>query len=110
MLRRLRRTDKAASQKAQSGQPNSLFGEILDWMLAPLLFLWPISIIVTHNVAGNIANQPYDLALADSVRALARLVSVQEGCGEGGFPCATPGAVPVGSGRRDVLPGRQGRW
>lgn len=79
MLRRLRRTDKAASQKAQSGQPNSLFGEILDWMLAPLLFLWPISIIVTHNVAGNIANQPYDLALADSVRALARLVSVQEG-------------------------------
>ena len=37
------------------GPPNSLFGEILDWMLAPLLFLWPISIIVTHNVADNIA-------------------------------------------------------
>lgn len=92
MLRRLRRTDTAASQKAQSGQPNSLFGEILDWMLAPLLFLWPISIIVTHNVAGNIANQPYDLALADSVRALARLVSVQDGAVNVDFP-APPRAL-----------------
>ncbi len=55
---------------------NSLFGEILDWMLAPLLFLWPISIIVTHNVANSIANQPYDQALAVNVRAIARLVKV----------------------------------
>lgn len=56
------------------GQYNSLFGEILDWMLAPLLFLWPISIIVTHNVADNIANEPYDQAMAESVRTLARMV------------------------------------
>jgi two-component system sensor histidine kinase TctE len=55
---------------------NSLFGEILDWMLAPLLFLWPISIAVTHNVANNIANQPYDQALAESATAIARLVTV----------------------------------
>lgn len=68
--------DPAADAKAGLGHPNSLFGEILDWMLAPLLFLWPISIIVTHNVADNIANQPYDRALAESVRALSRLVSV----------------------------------
>lgn len=92
MLRRLRRADRTGSQKAPSGQPNSLFGEILDWMLAPLLFLWPISIIVTHNVAGNIANQPYDLALADSVRALARLVSVEEGAVKVDFP-APPRAL-----------------
>ncbi len=58
------------------GQFNSLFGEILDWMLAPLLFLWPISIIVTHNVANNIANDPYDRAMAESVRTLARLVEI----------------------------------
>ena len=80
MLARRRKPDKtAAGGRPSSAQPNSLFGEILDWMLAPLLFLWPISIIVTHNVADNIANQPYDRALADSVRALARLVSVEEG-------------------------------
>jgi two-component system sensor histidine kinase TctE len=46
-------------------------------MLAPLLFLWPISIIVTHNVANSIANQPYDQALAVNVRAIARLVKVE---------------------------------
>jgi len=55
---------------------NSLFGEILDWMLAPLLFLWPISIAVTHHVANQIANQPYDQALAENVSAIARLVKV----------------------------------
>jgi two-component system, OmpR family, sensor histidine kinase TctE len=79
MLRLRRKSDKTAKVPRKTGPPNSLFGEILDWMLAPLLFLWPISIIVTHNVADNIANQPYDLALADSVRALARMVSIEEG-------------------------------
>ncbi|MER2552073.1 MAG: sensor histidine kinase N-terminal domain-containing protein [Thauera sp.] len=73
------RAQRAASPPRKSGPPNSLFGEILDWMLAPLLFLWPISIIVTHNVADSIANQPYDLALADGVRALSRLVQVEDG-------------------------------
>jgi two-component system sensor histidine kinase TctE len=56
----------------------SLFGEILDWMLAPLLFLWPISIAVTHHVANNIANQPYDQAMAESVSAIARLIKVSD--------------------------------
>jgi len=77
--RRRRKPERTAAANRPPSQPNSLFGEILDWMLAPLLFLWPISIIVTHNVADNIANQPYDRALADSVRALARLVSVENG-------------------------------
>ncbi|MDB5887729.1 MAG: basS [Rhodocyclales bacterium] len=56
------------------GGSYSLFGEILDWMLAPLLFLWPISIILTYDVALHIADQPYDQALADQVRALSRQV------------------------------------
>jgi two-component system, OmpR family, sensor histidine kinase TctE len=54
----------------------SLFGEILDWMLAPLLFLWPISIIVTYDVASRIADQPYDKALGDQVRALSSQIRV----------------------------------
>lgn len=60
----------------QPTELNSLFGEILDWMLAPLLFLWPITIIVTHNVANSIANAPYDQALAQNVKTIARQVSV----------------------------------
>ena len=70
--RRKSKSDKGGHPPRKSGPPNSLFGEILDWMLAPLLFLWPISIIVTHNVADSIANQPYDLALADGVREYQR--------------------------------------
>ena len=59
--------------------PNSLFGEILDWMLAPLLLLWPISIAATNHVASFIANQPYDQALADDVIAIVRLVKIEGG-------------------------------
>jgi two-component system sensor histidine kinase TctE len=59
--------------------PNSLFGEILDWMLAPLLLLWPISIAATHHVANDIANEPYDQALAENVGAISRLVRVVNG-------------------------------
>ena len=59
--------------------PNSLFGGILDWMLAPLLLLWPISIAATNHVAGYIANQPYDQHLADNVTAIVRLVKVEGG-------------------------------
>ena len=56
--------------------PNSLFGEILDWMLAPLLLLWPISIAATNHVASFIANQPYDQALADNVTAIVQLMKI----------------------------------
>ena len=49
----------------------SLFGEILDWMLAPLLLLWPMSLGLTWLVAQSIANQPYDRELSEAVLALA---------------------------------------
>lgn len=62
-----------------SGVPNSLFGEILDWMLAPLLLLWPISIAATHLVANDIANEPYDQALAENVSAISRMARVVDG-------------------------------
>lgn len=53
-------------------EQRSLFGEILDWMLAPLLLLWPTSVGLTWVVAQAIANGPYDRELADVVQALAR--------------------------------------
>jgi len=58
---------------------HSLFGEILDWMLAPLLLLWPMSIAITYLVAKSIANQPFDHALEDSVTVLAQQVKEADG-------------------------------
>ncbi|MDO8419753.1 MAG: sensor histidine kinase N-terminal domain-containing protein [Rubrivivax sp.] len=58
-------------------EQRSLFGEILDWMLAPLLLLWPMSLGLTWIAAQAIANRPYDRDLADVVRALARQAEVQ---------------------------------
>ena len=60
----------------QRGQ-RSLFGEILDWMLTPLLLLVPVSIGVTWLVAQGIANAPFDRALEYNVQTLATLVTVQ---------------------------------
>ena len=55
----------------------SLFGEILDWMLTPLLLLWPISMALTWLVAQNIAGKPFDRALEYNVQALAKLLVVK---------------------------------
>ena len=63
---------------APDGQ-RSLFGEILDWMLAPLLFVWPLSIAVTHYFASSVATYPYDQALRENVNAIARQVKFANG-------------------------------
>jgi len=55
----------------------SLFGEILDWMLTPLLLIWPISLALTWLVAQNIAGRPFDRALEYNVQALTKLVVVR---------------------------------
>ncbi|MEY4652864.1 MAG: hypothetical protein RI884_1445 [Pseudomonadota bacterium] len=60
-------------------EQRSLFGEILDWMLTPLLMLWPVSLALTWLVAQAIADKPFDRALEYNVQALAQLVTVQGG-------------------------------
>jgi len=57
----------------------SLFGEILDWMLVPLLLLWPMSIAITYLVAKSIANSPFDRMLEDRVTVLAQQVREVDG-------------------------------
>ena len=57
-------------------EQRSLFGEILDWMLAPLLLLWPMSVALTWLVAQSIAGRPFDRALAETVRNLGQQVDV----------------------------------
>ena len=59
-------------------EQRSLFGEILDWMLTPLLLLWPISLALTWLVAQSIAGKPFDRALEYNVQALAQLVVAQD--------------------------------
>lgn len=58
-------------------EQRSLFGEILDWMLTPLLLLWPVSLALTWLVAQGLANKPFDRALEYNAHALAQLVTVQ---------------------------------
>ena len=60
-------------------EQRSLFGEILDWMLTPLLLLWPVSLALTWLVAQGLANKPFDRALEYNAHALAQLVTVQKG-------------------------------
>jgi two-component system, OmpR family, sensor histidine kinase TctE len=59
-------------------EQRSLFGDILDWMLTPLLLLWPVSLALTWLVAQSIAGKPFDRALEYNVQALAQLVVVQQ--------------------------------
>ena len=74
---------KAARQTAnplrRPDEQRSLFGEILDWMLAPLLVLWPMSVTLTFVVAQQIANPPYDRKLAETVSLLADHVERSQG-------------------------------
>ncbi|MEO7941105.1 MAG: sensor histidine kinase N-terminal domain-containing protein [Burkholderiaceae bacterium] len=60
-------------------EQRSLFGEILDWMLTPLLLLWPISLVLTWFVAQTAAGKPFDQALEINVGELAALVHTQDG-------------------------------
>jgi len=61
------------------GEARSLFGEILDWMFAPLLLLWPMSVSLTYLVAQSIASTPYDRALIERGENLAAHVRFVQG-------------------------------
>jgi two-component system sensor histidine kinase TctE len=74
------------TEAAAQARPRSLFGEILDWMLAPLLLLWPMSIAVTYLVAKTIANGPFDRALQTDAYVLARQIHPVNGVAELSLP------------------------
>ncbi len=58
-------------------EPRSLFGEILDWMFAPLVLIWPLSIALTFLVARSLADLPFDRNLAERVETLSQQVQLQ---------------------------------
>jgi two-component system sensor histidine kinase TctE len=81
----------------------SLFGEILDWMLTPLVLLLPLSLGLTWLVAQGLANHPFDRALEARARSLAGQVLAQ--LGEAPFTLGAPdtaGDLP-GDAARDPL-------
>ncbi|CAH2916293.1 MAG: Two-component system histidine kinase BP2548 [uncultured Paraburkholderia sp.] len=77
------------TEAAAEARPRSLFGEILDWMLAPLLLLWPMSLAVTYLVAKSIANGPFDRALETDAYVLARQIHPVNGVAKLTLPDST---------------------
>ncbi len=75
---RRRAAPREARWSPSAGQP-SLFGEILDWMLAPLLLLWPLSIGFTFVIARSLADAPFDRALVDHANVVAQRVLPADG-------------------------------
>jgi two-component system sensor histidine kinase TctE len=67
-------------------EQRSLFGEILDWMLTPLLLLWPVSLVLTWLVAQGIAGKPFDRALEYNARAMAQLITIRRSRAEFSLP------------------------
>lgn len=76
----------------RENEPVSLFGEILDWMLAPLLLAWPLSVTITYLVARSAANLPFDQALASSIDVVASQVKADE-TQDSGLSFAMPIAI-----------------
>ena len=72
-----------AAQMPDRHEQRSLFGEILDWMLAPLLLLWPMSVALTWLVAQGIANRPYDRELGQLAHGVAREMRADPGFDRG---------------------------
>ena len=72
-------SDPRPSSQSPVVTERSLFGEILDWMLAPLLFVWPLSIAFTHYFSNNVSTFPYDQSLREQVMAISRQVRLVDG-------------------------------
>jgi two-component system sensor histidine kinase TctE len=59
--------------------PRSLFGDILDWLLVPLLLVWPLSVVLIWVSAQGVANRPFDRDLGETARTIARRVVLPPG-------------------------------
>ena len=69
---------RAFATPKQHRQP-SLFGEILDWMLAPLMILWPISMALEYSLAYSVANSAYDRELRNELVVIAKQIDYRDG-------------------------------
>ena len=56
---------------AEGPRAGGLFRQILDWMLAPLVVLWPATVVATYLAASAIADATFDREVRDMTRAVA---------------------------------------
>ena len=71
-------TEKSINGAKDNIAPRSLFGEILDWMYAPLVLIWPLSIAITFLVARSLSDVPFDKILIEKVESLSQQVRLQD--------------------------------
>ena len=77
--RRLRRpAPRRRTNPFSLAEQRSLFGEILDWMFAPLMLLWPLSVAVTFVVARSLTDAPFDRTLIDRVEVLRERITASD--------------------------------
>jgi two-component system sensor histidine kinase TctE len=81
-LQRRNRQGNATSEQ------RSLFGEILDWIFAPILLIWPLSVLLTFLVARSLADIPFDRTLHERTDALAQQVKRASGNADISLPRA----------------------
>lgn len=58
----------------KAARAGGLFRQILDWMLVPLVVLWPATVVATYLAASAIADATFDRELRDMTRAVAEEV------------------------------------
>ena len=83
-------------------EQRSLFGEILDWMFAPMLLLWPLSVVITFLLARSLADVPFDRALIERTEALARQATVASDTGALSLPGSVSDFVAAGEDNTQV--------
>lgn len=60
----------------------SLFRDVLDWMLLPLVMLWPLSFVVGYYIAIGIADKVFDRELVHKARTAAELIVADPSSGK----------------------------
>lgn len=77
---------RLAWRGAAPREQRSLFGEILDWMFAPLMLLWPLSVAITFVVARSLADAPFDQALIDRTTVVREQLLIMDQAGNQRLP------------------------
>ena len=60
-----------AEPQAANSARGSLFGEMLDWMVAPFFLISPLIVVLIFLISGALANDVFDTNLASRMRAFA---------------------------------------
>lgn len=56
------------AREPENSARRSLFADIFDWMMVPLLIVWPLGVGVTYIISVTLADSAFDQALAVKLR------------------------------------------